>query len=165
MRKYICLLTLICSIFLAACGTVEEKTVTKDDYLAELAIPMLRQVGEEMINLGSFADDMQRFCVSSEEVRQNFDYILLAERLEEVCAAIQDYPKDSVPRDCKRLHTTMLDLSSALEDFLTNYPETLMSKDEKKLAALFQNIYKHLNTGLNSLPDSRTALTEGEVAA
>lgn len=164
MKKYISLFILLCSIFLVACGTTEEKTVTKDAYLAELAIPMLRQVGEEMINLGSFADDMQRFCVSSEEVRQNFDYVLLTERLTAVRDNIQSYPKDAVPRECKRLHTTMLDLASALDKFLTDYPEILMGKDEKKLSDLFQNIYKHLNTGLNSLPDSRTALTEGEVA-
>ena len=164
MKKCISLFVLLCSLFLVACGTVEEKTVTKDDYLVQLAIPMLRQVGEEMINLGSFADDMQRFCVSSEEVRQNFEYVLLAERLTNVRDTIQSYPKDNVPRECKRLHTTMLDLSSAVDKFLTNYPEVLMSKDEKQLSSLFQNIYKHLNTGLNSLPDSRTALTEGEVA-
>lgn len=160
---YLCFLTFLCSIFLGACGQVEEKVVTKEEYLAELAIPMLRQVGEEMVNLGSFADEMQRFCVSSDEIRQNFAYVLLAESLEEVRDTIQTYPREDVPRECKRLHTTLLDLASAVDKFLNTYPETLISKDEKQLSVLFQNIYKHLNTGLNSLPDSRTALTEDEV--
>lgn len=156
-------LCLLACMLLWGCSGNQQEQVSQEEYLNQFAVPVLLQLSEELVNMGSFADSLQAFCTGSEEVRQNYDYVLFAAHLNQVGDTIKEYPKEQVPDSNKKMHTALLNLADCLDDFLAQYPEVLMAEDDAQLEQLFQPLYEQLNYALNYLPDQLGLLAEGEV--